>query len=209
MSALDKLASALGRADEVPNQLLAKDIAATSDRAAVRELVGQLDSKNRAIQHDCIKVLYEVGYLQPDLVAAYVNDFIKLLRSRDNRMVWGGMTALGTIAGREAGEIWKQIGVIMDVTDKGSAITQDWGIRVLATVSAQDTHYEDRILPFLLTFLKNCRPKDLPRHAESCLVAVTVANRATVLPILEARKSTLKAAQAKRIEKVIRAINAL
>jgi hypothetical protein len=209
MSVLNQLASALGRNDEVPNQLLAQQIAESGDASAVRELVDNLANRDKAIQHDVIKVLYEVGNLKPDLVAPYADAFVKLLLRGDNRMVWGGMTALGAIADRTAAELWKQIDTIMQATEQGSAITQDWGVRVLASVSAQDTDYEQRIVPFLKSFLQTCPPKDLPRHAESALIAFNRANRGEFLPVLESRKSSLKPAQAKRIEQVIRKLNAL
>ena len=67
MSVLNKLASAVGRGDEAPNIALANEIAAQQDHAAVRELVEHLDDNDKAISSDCIKVLYEVGGLQPDL----------------------------------------------------------------------------------------------------------------------------------------------
>jgi hypothetical protein len=120
MSVLNKLASALDRSDEIPNQILAREIAAAGNKDAVQELVANLSNPDKNIQHDCIKVLYEAGYLKPDLIAPYVATFVQLLRSRNNRLVWGGMTALGTIAHSTAGDIWKQIDVIMDVTDRGS-----------------------------------------------------------------------------------------
>jgi hypothetical protein len=103
----------------------------------------------------------------------------------------------------------QHIDTILKATDRGSVITQDWGIRVLAALSAASSSDEARLFPYLLTFLQQCPPKDLPRHAESCLVAVNPANRAGLLSILEARKPSLKPAQAKRVEQVIRKINAL
>ena len=211
MSILNQLASSLNRNDEVPNQVLARKIAEVGDEAAVRELIDHLSDPDKAIQSDCIKVLYEIGALKPDLIAngVAVAAFIKLLHSRNNRMVWGGMTALGAIADRQTSAIWQQIDVIMDVTEHGSAITQDWGIRVLATVSAQDQGYEATIMPFLLAFLKRCPPKDLPRHAESALVAIHAENRAEMLALLETRKDALRPAQSKRVEQVMRKLRAL
>ena len=94
MSALNRLASSLGRRDEVPNQELARDLAARKDKAGIREIAENLWNKDKNIQADCIKVLYEVGYLEPKLIADYAEDFVKLLRSKNNRLVWGGMTAL-------------------------------------------------------------------------------------------------------------------
>ncbi len=58
-----------------------------------------------------MKVLYEIGYLTPELIADYADDFLKLLRSKNNRMVWGGMIALATIAETKPREIWKNKGV--------------------------------------------------------------------------------------------------
>jgi hypothetical protein len=43
-------------------------------------------------------VLYELGYLAPELIADYVGDFIKLLKHENNRIDWGGMIALSTVA---------------------------------------------------------------------------------------------------------------
>lgn len=209
MSVLDKLASALNRSDEVPNQLLAREIAESGDAAAVQELVNNLSNKDKAIQSDCIKVLYEIGALKPDMIAGYGDEFVDLLHSRNNRLVWGGMTALGAIAPLRADAIARRLDEVIRATEHGSVITQDWGIRVLAAVAAANDLYEKRILPFLADFLKKCPPKDLPRHAESALPAVNEGNRAAILAILENRKSSLKAAQAKRLEKVIRQINTL
>lgn len=95
MSVLSKLATSLDRRDEVPNQELAAEIVRAGDKAAVEELAANLGSKNKGIRHDCIKVLYEIGYQKPDMIAAYLMDFVPLLESKDNRMQWGAMTALG------------------------------------------------------------------------------------------------------------------
>jgi hypothetical protein len=50
VSVLDKLASALNRRDEVPNQEMARSIVRGRNAAAVKELVENLDHKNRAIR---------------------------------------------------------------------------------------------------------------------------------------------------------------
>ena len=84
MTILNKLASALDRSDEVPNQILAKEIAASGDKAAVQELVDNLANKNKDIQSDCIKALYEIGERKPTLIAGYRQTFAKLLDSKNN-----------------------------------------------------------------------------------------------------------------------------
>ncbi len=206
MSVLGKLASSHHRTDEVLNQQLAQEIARTKDSAAICELVDHLASSSKDVASDCIKVLYEVGALEPELIAEYVDVFIVLLNNSNNRLVWGAMTALGAITHLTADEIWPQIDTVIHATDIGSAITQDWGVRVLAVVSAKDSTYEAHIFPFLTNFIKECRPKDVPRYAESMLIAINETNRGDILPILEARKVVLRTAALKRLEKVIQKI---
>jgi len=65
MTVIDKLATTLGRKDEVPNQILAEQIVSAKDREAVEELVENLFNRDRRIQSDCIKVLYEIGAANP------------------------------------------------------------------------------------------------------------------------------------------------
>jgi len=93
MSVIDKLATSLSRRDELPNKELAQEIVGNKDAAAVKELVQNLRNKNKGIQGDCIKTLYEVAETEPTLVAIYVNDILALLHSNNNRMQWGAMTA--------------------------------------------------------------------------------------------------------------------
>ncbi len=98
MSILNRIAHFQNRRDEVPNQELAHDLAAQKDKTGIREIAENLWSKDKNIQADCIKVLYEVGYIDPTLIADYAEDLIRLLKNKNNRLVWGGMIALGTVA---------------------------------------------------------------------------------------------------------------
>lgn len=89
MSVIYKLASSLGRRDEVPNRELAKIIVNTNDKEGVKELIKHLQNdKNRNIQNDCIKTLYEIGYIKPDLISSYTNVFVRMLKNKNNRLIW-------------------------------------------------------------------------------------------------------------------------
>src|SRR5204863_8238201 len=113
MTVLDRLASALNRRDEVPNQELARKIVETGDKAAVKELVESLHHKANNIQSDCIKVLYEIGERRPELIARYYKDFGELLKSKNNRLVWGAMTALDTIVLKEPKGVYNMLASIL------------------------------------------------------------------------------------------------
>ena len=207
MSILDQLASAQDRKDEQPNIQLAQSIADNDNHEAVQELVANLKNKNKAISSNCIKVLYEIGDCKPALIVDYVDEFVGILKGRNNRLIWGAMTALGAIASLKADEIWVHIETIIRATENGSVITQDWGIRVLATVASSNTDYEARILPFLLDFLRQCKPKDLPRHAESVIVTINADNQADFIKLLTDRKPSLRPSPAKRIDKILKGLS--
>jgi len=203
MSVLHRLASSQGRRDDVPNQELARELAAARDHSAIRELVAHLHDPDRNIQSDCIKTLYEIGYLAPELIAPYAEDFLALLRSRNNRLVWGGMIALLTIAPLRAPFLFEHREEIQQAIAKGSVITVDRGIRALAAVAAQDDAYRAALLPYLLEHLRTCRPKDLPGRAEAVLPAVDAAHRDAFLAVLAARLPDLRPAQARRVRKIM------
>src|ERR1044072_1659055 len=113
MSVLHKLASALNRRDEVPNQELACEILRSKDQRAVKELVENLANEDKRIQSDCNKVLYEIGAGEPALIAPYCREFGKLLDSKNNRLVWGAMTALDSIASSEPKGVFGLLSAIL------------------------------------------------------------------------------------------------
>lgn len=65
MTIINKLATSLNRKDEAANQELANSIAEHENIEAVEELISHLNSTNKNIQSDCIKVLYEIGNHKP------------------------------------------------------------------------------------------------------------------------------------------------
>jgi len=203
MSVLNQLACALGRRDEVPNQELARRLADARDMDAIREIAENLSNQNRAIQADCVKVLYEIGYLAPDLVAPYALDFLKLLKSRNNRLVWGGMIALSTVGALAAEGLYPHWEELRKAMQSGSVITRDAGVLALAGIASVRPEYNAAIFPFLLEHLRTCRPKDVPQHSEKTLLAVDGSNQALFIGILEKRLEDLQGTQNKRVRKVI------
>ena len=80
--------------------------------------------------------LYEIGYIKPELIAEYVNDFIKLLSSRNNRLVWGCMIALSTIAQIKYEEILELQNTFKNAIEKRPVITVDGGLKTLSKIAA-------------------------------------------------------------------------
>ena len=203
MSVLNRIAHFQNRRDEVPNQELARYLAEQEDREGIHEIAENLWNKDKNIQADCIKVLYEIGYIDPALIADYAEDYLKLLKSKNNRLVWGGMVALSTIATLKADVIFEHLQEIYRAIDGGSVITVDAGVLVLAGVASAREEYRQAIFPFLLNHLRSCRPKDVPQHSEKSLPAVDASNKDDFIVVLEKRMGDLTDTQAKRVKKVI------
>lgn len=202
MSVIEKILCNLDRQDEALNVELARELACANDIDSIKEVALNLDSKDKRIRHDCIKILYEVGYIKPLLISDYVFDFIKFIKSRDNRMVWGGMIALGTIADIKAKEIYEDVDRIYSSINTGSVITVDNGIKVLGKVAASNDEYNKAIFPYLINHIKTCRPKEVPQHSESIFPAVNSDNKKVYIEVLNKREEDLSAAQLRRVKKL-------
>ena len=207
MTVLDRIATTLGRRDEVPNQMLTKELAENNDEEGVCTIAEHLWDKNTRIQSDCLKVLYELGRIKPELVASYYRDFLKLLKHRNNRLVWGAMIALSTIAVIKADELFMEIGQIKSTMQQGSVITIDNGVKTLALIGSVNPDYRKEIFPYLLGHLNTCRPKDVPQHAEYTLVALGPDNQAAFVNLLIERIPDLSPAGLARVKKIIKKLD--
>lgn len=201
--ALEKLASALGRNDEQPNIDLAIELVKRKDKLQIKELIDGLADKKTLVANDCIKVLYEIGAREPGLIAEHALVFIELLQSKNNRFVWGAMTALAQIAPMRAQEIFAHFEAVRTAFEKGSVITVDNGVSVLAQLSKADKKYEAVLFPLILQHLKTCRAKEIPQHAERAAICVNGTNAALFKNVLGMRQAELTEAQKKRVDKVL------
>jgi hypothetical protein len=208
LSFLEKIAYYRNRRDEVPNKELARELAETKNLAGIDEIARNLWHKNKSVSSDCLKVLYEIGYINPDLISKYFDEFLNLLKSKINRMVWGAMIALATIAERKSIEIWTNIDVVINALENGTLITVVWGIKTLARVASTDKKYNEFIFPFLIKYLKKSISRDLLLHTESILPAVNLENKKEVLSVLQSRKSEFKPSQIARFKKLLKNLEA-
>jgi hypothetical protein len=206
MSVLNKIAYYQERRDEVPNQELARELAATKDKRGIQEIAENLWHKNKSVRSDCLKVLYEIGYINPSLIAGYVDEFLKLLKDKENRMVWGAMIGLATIADERPKEIWQQIDEVIHAIERGTLITFVWGIKTLAHVAKADRRYSKKLFPILIGYLKTCNSRDFPLHAESVRFAVDKNNQAEYLAVVQARQRELTSSQLARLKKILKGL---
>jgi len=204
MSVLSKLASAQDRRDEEPNKDLGRELVENHDIEGIREIAENLWNKDKRVQTDCLSVLEQVGLLETELIENYAADFIELIFSKDNRLVWAAMINLALVADKKPQEIFEQYDDIVKVIEKGSVITKDNGIKTLAKVASTSAEYKEVIVPYLMEQLRRCRPKSVSQYAESIRVAVNLDNQEQYLGILNERLDTLSAAQQRRVKKLLK-----
>lgn len=201
-----RLAGALGRRDEAPNVDLAREIAGSGDMDAVAGLIAILDGRDRAARGDAIKVLYEIGARDPELIAGHADAFLKHMRDRDNRIVWGALTALAEIARAAPDLVFPHLDDIVDAADAGSVIAKDQAVSILVALSA-DPARAGKTLPVLFARLASAAVNQLPMYAERSLPAVPDEMLPAFREVLEKRLGDpMTAAKKKRVETVLKRV---
>lgn len=114
------------------------------------------------------------------------------------------MIALGTVAALKPQTVLAHLDAIEKVIDKGSVITVDNGVQVLAQAASRNEKYAREIVPYLLQHLQMCRPKDVPQHAEKSLPAINATNKSRFIKVLTARTDDLSGSALARVKKVIK-----
>lgn len=202
----DKIASSLNRKDEEPNINLAIQLCETEDREGIEEIVNRLKEKKKQIVNDCIKVLYEIGERKPLLIADYVEDFLNLLHSKNNRLVWGAMTTLSEITFLKSDEILQNIDKVIYAYENGSVITIDNSISVFAELVKSKGYDAKEIYQLILKHLSKCRPKEVGQHSERAFICVNQHNASEFRQVIEKRMDSLTKAQQKRAAKIIKKV---
>ena len=192
MGATELLASSLGRKDDEPNKELAREIIRMNRTDWVAELASHVDDQDKNIQSDCLKVLYEIAeHGNPELIAPYWEIFIDLLVSKNNRLVWGAMTALDMMTLLKPKEIYSKLRIVEEGIRKGSVITIDHGVGVLAQL-ASFREFRKELMPKLIHELARCPIKQLPQYLERSQVAFCKQTKEDFLGIIEIRSPELE-----------------
>lgn len=207
MSVLNKLASSLNRRDEAPNEELAQALAEKKDMLGIREIIDNLHNKNKNIQSDCIKVVYELAEIDPGLVSRYVKDLVSLLIHKNNRLQWGAMAVLDSMTSRHPQLIYSHLVQVVSAADNGSVITKDRCVNLLIKLCATKKYSEDA-RDLLLEQLQKSLPNQLPMYAENAASVMDDSHKNRFIKILLSRLNDLESdAKRKRIEKVIRKLS--
>jgi len=191
---------------EVPNQDLAVKLATGNNKEGLDEMATYLMDKNKSVASDCLKVLYEVSYINPSLIVDYFDTFRNLLNSKNNRMVWGSMIAISSIATVAPDKVYEIKDLILNKIETGSVITNVHGVYAIIHLASFDVYYYE-LKDILFELQRKCRPVDFAKRAESICEVVRENELGEFIDLLEKRIPELSNAAQKRVLKVIKKIN--
>ncbi len=190
------------------NITLAKDLCKKRDRQSIKQLIDILLNGKKAAQNDAIKVLYEIGADEAALIAPYTGVFLELLYSKNNRIVWGCLTALAAISATDPKPVFAEIDSILEAADNGSVIANDQAVEILINL-ARDQKYLKTIGPVLLERLRQSPDNQFPMYAERMSVVLTNVYRAKFMTVLSKRLvQGIADSKQKRVERLIKKLSA-
>ncbi len=200
---LTRLSSSQGQRDERLNILLAEELSACEDREAIAYLAGSLHRESKDIQFDIIKVLYEVGALNPSLIISHLPAFVKLLANKHNRLQWGAMMAISAISTNHPELVIEFLPDIMTASDRGSVITRDHYVRMLCNMMVLKNE-RAHIFQLLVDQLQTAPENQLPMYAELAAPVIARGERSIFIDLLRERLEDIgKESKRRRIENVI------
>ena len=186
MDVLALLSSSQGRRDQIPNQALAKTLAASGDTAAIADLMRIVTGGKHAARHDAIVVAYEVAATKPELMRAHAETFFKLLSDKDNRMRWGAMDAILHLLDLMPERVMKDLNALCEAADTSSVIAKDRLMAILSKLNANPA-FAPVVTPVILTRLRYAAVNQTPMYAELAAETISDADLPELLGILEAR----------------------
>ncbi|UZR96981.1 hypothetical protein [Chondrinema litorale] len=203
-SIINQLASVQGRRDEEPNLVLAKQIAKEKKAIELKTLVEFIKkTKDTKIQSDCIKVIFEVGELEPSMLVAYQEYFIDLLTHKNNRLQWGSMAAILCISKTNPDLVFKDLPKLVAVAESGSVITRDNLVYILLELASKEM-YREEMLILLAEIMLTCPTNQLPMYAEKAFPLINNSYKDRFAKLFESRLIEFEQeSKKKRLQKII------
>lgn len=210
MSIVEKLSALNNKNNNLMEKELAAELFNTKNTTAIQELVINLDNKNKKIQSNCIKTLYEIGEMGGgNLIAEYCGNFGGLLINKNNRLVWGAVTALNTIVKFNPEGVYNLLDLIVKAVNKGSVITIDNGVGIYTQLAVYPK-YQKESLVHLFNILDKCPIKQFPMYIEKSEKCINKNNVNKFINIIEQKFELLERdTQKKRVSKILKKIQKL
>lgn len=198
-----QLACASDRRDEQPNIDLAIKLAETGDKAEIDALFEIVQSGTAPQRADAIKAFYELSERRPEVVVHQLDALITLLNTKNNRILWGVMSALAPLAQIAPDQIIPHLNTILDAGDRGSVIAKDKLMMLLAHLNT-DERFADQITPLIIQRLRYAAINQTPMYAEITAPTIRQQNWPQFAKTVSDRMADIpQPAKTKRLQKVL------
>jgi len=188
------LASSLNRRDQQPNIELAREIdrqlSENPDHDLVHELLQIARSGRKAARYDAVKVIYELGRMNPLHVTPFAEQIITLANTRDSRMIWAILQVLNILCDFEPALLMNNLNQLLAATDRSSVIASDNMMKILAKLNNIED-FSQTITPILLQRLTYSAPNQFPTYAELAAATIPGKNREQLLRIIDKRLTAI------------------
>lgn len=199
--------SVLGGGDQNPDQDLAFRLAVANDKQAVEELAEQLNHSEKESQRACIRLLLEIGAINPELIAPLAPVFLEFIKESSNPLKSEGMKALALLVFENPSFIYKSLPVILEAAGKGSEKTRTETVHILVQL-CQIPVFAAASFAYLLDLLRESSVNQLPRYVERMREILNEDNKGRVLEMLNKRLDEQEEdLKRKQIEQVIKKCN--
>lgn len=201
MSVIEALSTSLKLKIQDPNIALAKEIVNSNNETGVLELINELGNKKLA--SDCIKVLYEIGYLDPNLIQKYANVFLALLQHKDNRLQWGAMTALAQITKINPEYAITNLNEIINTSNAGSVITKDQAFTILIELAKNNLYYH-KAFGLIIDQLMVAPNNQFPKYVEQTYNIYKPEDKEVFIKTIELKITAIEVeSKRKRADKIL------
>lgn len=195
------------RRDEKVNIELAVLISTANDSKSVSKLFELLNNSKKEIQYDCIKTIYEIGARNPELISPHLNELLPYLKSKNNRLVWGAMTSISSVASMIPTKIFPVLPEIIDGSERGSVIAKDHAMKILRTL-AEVKKYQNEIIPLMLEQLKLAPDNQFPSYALLISEVIDKLNSNHFVQIISVRIKTIETeSKIKTLNKILKSLS--
>lgn len=204
---LGRLAVAMNRHDDMPNQELAANIVFHLDYEAVSILVGAIERGDDVHASDAARVLCEVGNRDEELLHGVQDRLVALCQDGPSSMLPFALYALSPLAERVGEQLWDMRDLLWSVLQDGAEqaeMARAAAVRLLSALCASGPDYARTLAGGLVDLLGKCLPKDVALYAESVLPALGAAHSHRAKPVLDRRMKELTPAEVARLRRAVR-----
>jgi hypothetical protein len=204
---LGRLAVAMNRHDDMPNQELAAEIVFHLDGEAVDVLVRSIERGDDIHASDSSRVLCEVGSRDEELLHPVQERLLTMVREGHDEMLPFAMYALSPLCHRVAEHLWElreNLWNVLSDCEEESELGRAAAVRLLGALCASGPDYARTLAGGLVDLLGKCMPKDVALYAESVLPALGTAHSHRAKPVLDRRMKELTPAEVARLRRAVR-----